>query len=255
MARGRIRLGNNIPVQCPLIPDPFVPYHCPGNRTLYAVCRGARATQARYLKPTPFEPVGDLFLVAVSDFSNCDKVAYMDAAVVLPIAYKGQPGGNYLFEYENDDRAIAAGRDLWGYPKKYAAITMSPTAKRVRAAAVRHGTAILALEVDLSKPVADLPQLKVTPHFNFHVLPRAEGPGWREARVIERDTSPDFELLSHKTGRARVTLKSLPGDPLGEMAPFVVLGGGLVVGNFHAQGKNGWGRVRETIRNGRALRG
>ena len=31
----QVQHANNMPVQAPLIPHPFVPYHCPGNRTLY----------------------------------------------------------------------------------------------------------------------------------------------------------------------------------------------------------------------------
>ena len=118
MKRFSVQRGNNMPVQSPLIPDPFVPYHCPGNRTVFALCRGDRRVFDRYLKHTPFKSAGDLYIVQVSDFSNCDKVAFMDAAIVLPITFRGRPGGYYFFEYENDDRAIAAGRDLWGYPKK-----------------------------------------------------------------------------------------------------------------------------------------
>src|SRR5699024_11750381 len=57
-------------------------------------------------------------------FSNTDKVSYMDCAFVVPIKYEDKLGGYYFYEYENDDRAIAAGRDLWGYPKKYADIEL-----------------------------------------------------------------------------------------------------------------------------------
>ena len=243
MARFKVRQGSSMPVHAPLIPDPFVPYHCPRNATLFAICRGDKRIFARYLKDTPFEIASDLFVVSVSDFSNCDKIPYMDAAVVLPVTFRGRPGGHYFFEYENDDRAIAAGRDLWGYPKKYAEIALERRGKTARGAAVRHGKTIIDISVDFSRPVADLPTVPLTPHFNLHVQPRADGPGWLSKRVIERDTSPDFELLSRATGRAKVKLRGLPQDPLHEFAPLEVLGGCLVIGNFHATEKHGWGRT------------
>ena len=91
-------------------------------------------------------------------------------------------------------------------------------------------------------------RLKLTPHFNMHVMPRGDGPGWREMRIIERDTSPDFELRSERFGRAKVKLRSLPGDPLGEFMPKEVLGGSFIVGDFHATAKNGWGKTIATFK-------
>src|SRR5690349_20865839 len=109
MKRFTIRLGNSMPVQSPLIPDPFVPYQCKNNKILSVVCRGDRKVIDRWLKPTPFESVDDRYIVSIADFSNCDKASYMDAAIVLPIKFRNKFGGYYFFEYENNDSAIAAG--------------------------------------------------------------------------------------------------------------------------------------------------
>lgn len=252
-----VQRGNNMPVQSPLIPDPFVPYQCKNNRILYVVCRGHRRVIDRYLKPTPFESVDDRYIVSIADFSQCDKAQFMDAAIVLPVRFRNRLGGYYLFEYENNDAAIAAGRDLWGYPKKYAEITMTRRGHVVAGKAVRHGKAIMEVSVDLSKPRALVPRLKLTPHYNMHVQPRPDGPGYAAMRIIERDTSPDFVLKSERFGAGRLSLRGLATDPLHEFQPIEILGGGLVTGDFHATEANGWGRVIATFKpparaNGRA---
>jgi acetoacetate decarboxylase len=252
-----VKRGNNMPVQSPLIPEPFVPYQCKGNRILYVVCRGDRRVIDKYLKHTPFESVDDRYVVSIADFSKCDKASFMDAAIVLPIRFRNKLGGYYLFEYENNDSAIAAGRDLWGYPKKYAAITLAQRGKTVSGTVVRGGKTIMNVSCDLSRPLASVPRLKLTPHFNMHVQPRPDGPGYTAMRIIERDTSPDYVLKSERLGAGKVTLRGLPTDPLHEFKPIEILGGGLITGDFFATEKNGWGRVIATFKpesraNGRA---
>ncbi len=237
-----VRQGNNMPVHAPLIPDPFVPYHCPGNANLFVICRTDPARLAKYLAPTPFEAIDDRYVIYVSDFSNCDKAVYMDTGIIVLVRFGERTGGYYLFVYEDNEVAISAGRDLWGYAKKYAEPTMTVEGGRVSSRTVRHGEAIIELDCDLSKPVADLPRLVTTPHLNIHVQPGPDGRVLNK-RVIERDTSPDFELTSEQMGEGRVTLRGIATDPLHEIQPREVLGARYVIGDFHATEKNGWGRT------------
>jgi acetoacetate decarboxylase len=242
-----IRPGNTMPVHAPLVPHPFVPYHCPGNRTVYAVCRGDEAALKAVLAPTPFDYVDDLFVVSVTDFSNCDKVPYYDAAIVMPVRFGDLEGGYYAFEYEDDDRAIAAGRELWGYPKKYAAISLERDTDLVRGVALRHGTTIMEVEVPLEFGVKAPSKPTVLPHLNLKTVPAPDGPGTTLRQVIARDTTPDFVLKEELFGHAKVTLRPVAGCPLDLFAPIEVLGGGYIVGDFHATEENGWGRVVATL--------
>lgn len=236
--------GNNMPIQAPLIPDPFVPYQCPDNATLSVLCRAEPSLLARYLEPSPFEPAGDTFIVYASDFQNCDKVPFMDAGIIVPVTCDGQPGVTYLFEYEDEDAAIAAGRDLWGYPKKYGEIGLTLDGDRAEASIIRKGITIMSIKADFSTETSfDMPPL--APHFNMHVQPGPDGKVLSR-RIIRRDTSPDFQLKTRKFGTAEVALASLPTDPLGEFTPGEVLGAMLTIGDFYATEENGWGQlVRE----------
>ncbi|MDP3342162.1 acetoacetate decarboxylase family protein [Frigidibacter sp.] len=240
-----VQNGNNMPVQAPLIPDPFVPYDCPDNATLSVFCRVDPALLKRYLAPTPFEPRGDIVVVYASDFTNCRKAQFMDAGIIVPMTFQGQPGATYLFEYEDNDAAIAAGRDLWGYPKKYAEISLKTEGDTATASVVRRGTEILRIEADLSQP-HEFQTVRTAPHFHLHVQPGPDGKVLSR-RVIKRDTSPDFQLKSSRTGTARVVLASLPADPLAEFMPQHILGAVLTRGDFYATEENGWGKTVLTM--------
>ena len=247
MAKSFATPANNMPVQAPLIPDPFVPYKCPGNRSVYAVCRGNEAALRTVLEPTPFDFVDDRFVVSVTDFSNCDKVPFFDAAIVMPVRFGDMAGGHYVFEYEDDDRAIAAGRDLWGYPKKYAAISLERHHDLVRGTAVRHGVTIIDVEVPLEYGANAPNKPVVVPHLNIRSVPAPDGPGTSLRQIIARDTSPDFVLSEELHGQANVTLNAIPGCPLDVFQPVEVLGGGFTTGDFYATEENGWGRIVATL--------
>ena len=66
-------------------------------------------------------------------------------------------------------------------------------------------------------------------------------------KVISRDTSPDFKLNYKEIGEAKVKFKSISTDPLNDLNPKSVLGGGLIVGDFLASEKNGWGKVLDIL--------
>ncbi len=239
---GKIALqnGNNMPLQAPLIPDPFVPYRCPRNRSLNAVCQGDPEVLKAYLANTPFTLADDRFLVYVSDFTNCDKIPFMDAGVVIPVEFEGRMGGYFLFEYEDNDAAIAAGRDLWGYPKKYGDILLEERGDRVTASVTRKGVPLITINCTLDG--APAPALKTTPHLNIHIQPAPDG-GILNKRVIARDTSPDFQLTSNRSGSATVSLGSIATDPLAPLQPLEVLGASYVIGDFFATETNGWGKT------------
>src|SRR5699024_5319387 len=157
-------------------------------------------------------------------------------------------GGYYLFEYEDDDAAVATGRELWGYPKKLGHMTLKKDGNIIKGTASRRGVTLIEIECDLSKTVEeDIPKLQVFPHLNIHTIPRPDGPGIFSQRIIARDNSMDCTLLSEEFGQVTVKLRSGETDPLGELSPVKVFGGGYSVSDFVAGDENGWGKVLDTI--------
>lgn len=242
-----VQSGNNMPLHSPLIPTPFVPYECKNNSTLFAICRVDEEVIRKILEPTPFEYVNDYMVISISDFSNCDKAQFMDSAMVISVRHKGSLGGYYIFEYENNDAAIAAGRDLWGYPKKYADITMSKEDHIIKGKASKDNVPIIQIECDLNSPIENLPDVQTTPHLNIHMVPSPDSSDVFSKRIISRDTSPDFELHRKVYGATKIKLQSSKTEPLSIFESIEVLGGGLIEGDFYATEENGWGKTIEVI--------
>jgi acetoacetate decarboxylase len=242
MAEFEVQSANNMPVQAPLIPDPVIPYSG-DSITVYALCEVDPATIRRYLAPTPFTSVSNKCLIYVNDFSKSKQLPYMDAGIILQVKYRDLQGGYYIFEYEDNDAAIETGRSLWGYPKKYAEITLQREGCLVRGLAMRKGKPIIEIQCDLAAPMPPFEKMQVFPHLNLQTIPKAEGPGIWKQRVILRDNSMDCRLKSEEFGQVKVKVSGLPTDPLDEFTPTKIIGGGYTVVDFLAGEVNGWGKV------------
>jgi acetoacetate decarboxylase len=237
--------ANNVPVHAPLFPDPFVPYKCKNYASLFAVAEAKEEEIKRILSFTPFEYVDNKVVISISDFNNTDKLSYMDCAIVVTVKYGDKYGGYYIYEYENNDAAIAAGRDLWGYPKKYAEIALKEQDGKIYGYAKKNGDVFLEIKADLSDTIKKVNEPKTTPHLNIRTIPKANG-GIHFQEIIERDTSPDF-LLHNKTFlHVETKMGDTLTEPLSQLGPLKIIGGGLVKGDFYATEANGWGKVIET---------
>jgi len=72
----------------------------------------------------PMLPGQSAASLVFAKYRECDLGPYMEVIVSIPVLHKGQP---YLFLaaiYVDNDAALIAGRELGGYPKKMAVVTM-----------------------------------------------------------------------------------------------------------------------------------
>lgn len=243
-----IQHGNNAPVHAPLIPSPFVPYHCSDNRTATVYVEVEPEVIKKYLEPTPFEYVDNIIMIYVQDFTNTDICPFWDCGIVCTARYKDIVGGYFLFEYEDKDYSIAAGRELWGYPKKYAKINLVEHIDKYVATAVKNGTEIIRMELDKTKETKGLkPDSKFLPHLLLPTVPNGDKPGIFSQRVMTRDTSPDFEVWYSKEMEATLTLRCEGLDALDEFAHGKVICGTYNTGQYHATEENGWAKLVDVI--------
>jgi acetoacetate decarboxylase len=234
----------------PLYDEPFVPYQVSDMPTICVFCRAAPGVIEKYLKPTPFEFVNSDFVVSAADMMNTGHSTggFYDVALVVQVKYKGQQYGYYLFEYEQDDYCVAAGRELWGYPKKMATGSLIKKDGKIIANAVRNGVQIIRMEMDPEKPPQrDIPKLITSPHLNIQIMPNCDGPGVFSKRILRRDTSPDFVRKSKTLGEGKIAFKSTHNNPIGEFTPVEVYGATYEIGDFFATPENGWAKVLETL--------
>ncbi|MCD8175420.1 MAG: acetoacetate decarboxylase family protein [Phascolarctobacterium sp.] len=246
----KVANANNIPVQFPLYADPKVPYECPGNRTLTVVCKTDPEIIKKYLEPTPFEYVDNYYHIYIGDFSGAETGAYWDAAIVIPVRYKDIVGGHFLVEFEDQDYSIAAGRELWVYPKKYGKCRMEETDEKIIAVCEKNGIDIIKLEMDKTKKLEQpLKTLKLHPHIQMQVIGRAERAGVALKRILTRDSSSDYVLESCIEHPCRVELQSVDRCPVADFTPEEILGGRFVIGNHRISDEHGWATVIDTLIN------
>lgn len=247
MGEFKVQKANNMPVQAPLVPDPMLPYSCKNSKTVYAMCEVDEKTLRKHLAPTPFEYVNNLCMIYVNDFTESPELPYMDSGIIFTVKYKDIYGGYYMYEWEDDEVAIATGR-YWGYPKKHAEIILKQEGPIIRGTTTRLGVRLIDIELDCSKPVENVPKLHTTyPHLNLLTIPNPDGPGIFSQRVTSRDNSSTCKILSNQYGEVKVTLESSPNDPMGDFNPIKVLGGGYSVTDFLATMENGWAKVIDTL--------
>ena len=246
----KIQNANNIPIQFPLYCDPKVPYECPENKTLTVVCRTSPEVIKRYLEPTPFEYVDNHYHIYIGDFTKAETGGYWDAAIIIPVKYKNIVGGHFLVEFEDEDYSIAAGRELWGYPKKYGKSHIEYTDEKITAVCEKDGIEIIRIEMDLTQNLyKPLKTLKLCPHIQMQVIGKAEGPGVALKRIIARDSSDDYLQESCVEHPCTVKLKSTDRTPVSDFEPEEVLGGRFVTGNHRITDAHGWGVVLDTLIN------
>lgn len=243
-----VQNGNNVPIHAPLIPSPFVPYQCPNNRSVTVFGRIDPEIIKKYLEPTPFDYVDNVIMVYIQDFTNTDRCSFWDCGIVVSAKYKDVVGGYFLFEYEDQDYSIAAGRELWGYPKKYADINLVEHTDKYVATAVKNGREIIRMELDKKEKCnVQQPDTKFLPHLLLHCVPNGDKPGLFSKRVMARDTSPDFKTRISKVYNATLTLRCVGEDALDEFAPVEIICGTFKEGEYFATEENGWAKVLETL--------
>ncbi|MFT4193705.1 acetoacetate decarboxylase family protein [Ottowia sp.] len=219
-------------------------YQCPDLKTLSVTCRGDAAQLKAMLEPTPFELADDRFVVSVADFSNVGPRNFFDAAVILAVRYGDQKGGNYYFEYEDNQATIAGGRELWGYPKHFAMISLEEKDGNARARAWREGETIFEIAMEGGVEEAAKPSdLQLYPHLQVRAVPQANGPSFQSFEILSRNTVKDYQPKLRKAGKGSVTLGkavSFGGTPLKVVE---VLGAEYTVGDFYATAENGTPKI------------
>jgi acetoacetate decarboxylase len=92
------------------------------NREFFTIIYESDKEAIREAVPEPLEPVPEGLVyyefIRMPDSSGFGD--YSESGLVIPCTYEGQPCNFTSQMYLNDEPAIAAGREIWGFPKKHA---------------------------------------------------------------------------------------------------------------------------------------
>lgn len=158
-----------MPLLASLYPDP--PYEYRGSRLVTAAVTGSLRPG---VLPDGLDMAPDpMITVVFADYPDTTIGPYREAIVLVGCSYRGTVGLYCPFIYVDSDAALAAGREVWGFPKKFADIELDATGSTVRGRLSRLGSALLVLDGDAPEPTdpAVAGAAAALPIYNHKVVP------------------------------------------------------------------------------------
>ncbi len=191
------------------------------------------------LLPPPLEPFETpLARAYVCKFprTNFD-LSYQETALMLLCQYKGVTGVYILAMHVDNDIAMALGREMFGYPKKMAEISLK---RRVGASGwgKRRGIKVVELGSKIMKGISEEEAIEMqlgsnegrNPVFLFKHFPAQDADGFDyQPRLIRGDVTSSRRSIA--VGHGTIKLESSKYDPWGEVEVVKVLGATYTIGN------------------------
>jgi acetoacetate decarboxylase len=179
------------------------------------------------LVPEPLKPNADnVMSVFVATFHAAGIGPYHEAGIVVPASFQGIEGRYIAYMYLDQDNAIAAGREIWGYPKKEARFSLVEKDGMIRAVVERGGVEIIKASLilgDLVKEPEKLPPPK--PAFNLKIIPSVRQGARPDVQQLTSNTVANYRLLKAYKGDATMEFGISPADPLHRIKVEKILGG------------------------------
>lgn len=211
-----------------------LPYHYRGVRKISAFCR-CDADALRAFLPDEFELSGDVCEVFQLEAPDAGPLGhYSESGVVIPVTFDGQPGAHVALEYVSSDDSLAAGREIWGYPKKIAEVPFHDHGGgKIESSTIRRGTTIISMTFAPGGDAFEKPVMQ--PRFQIKTLPTADGTGCDFYQVIQNDLA-GVEVREQQFGTVDLKLGSSADDPLDRLGVTSVIGAEFTVVDFLLQG-------------------
>jgi acetoacetate decarboxylase len=155
---------------------------------------------------------------------------YTESGQVIPVTFQGQAGGYVHAMYLNDEAPIAGGRELWGFPKKLAAPSLTVVTDTLLGTLdygpVRVATGTLGYKhraLDKDEVLKGL----LAPNFMLKIIPHVDG----TPRILEivRYYLEDVTVKGAWTGPAALELAHHALAPVADLPVLQVVSGAHIV--------------------------
>ncbi len=170
------RVAYSMPLTSPSFPRG--PYRFTDREFLTITYRTDPAELAKVVpEPLQFdEPIVKYEFIRMPDSTGFGD--YTETGQVIPVTFNGVKGGYVLDMYLNDESPIAGGRELWGFPKKYANPTLE-VEKDTLVGTLHYGSVLCASATMGYKHVAAdrnaVMKSLVEPAFLLKIIPHVDG--------------------------------------------------------------------------------
>jgi len=151
---------------------------------------------------------------------------YNEAIVSIPVELRGRKGQYVAHIYLDRDVPIAAGREIWGFPKKMARIGFSRQGVLRTGSVERAGIEIMRVSVAERKLAeADALGGLAQPLYNLKLIPSAEEGAPPAVWQLTATTLQNIKIRKIVQGNATVEYCASPVDPLHLLEVIETIGG------------------------------
>lgn len=177
--------------------------------------------------PDPLEPRTNKVITWISEFElGTTQGAFKESAIYVQVKYKDFEGDYEPFLYVNSSLPLTAGREIWGYQKKMADISLTLDQEAVVGKVTRLDHQIVKCTT-ISEYVVDMNEIPWSRDgvFSLKYIPSAEegGEPLRELVLTEgKFTAHEGKFFG---GRASVIFERTEIDPTYLLEPKKILGG------------------------------
>jgi len=199
------------PLASPFYPAP--PYHYKDSKILLAMFNPTERSVKKML-PAPLRP-SQLPLAALFIGEHpCQEIGtFMEAALIVQCLFDNtdtgeeEVGAYFSHVYVDTDIALASGREIWGYARKNADISLTLKKNRVEASVVRNGHSLMKASCLLDE---EGEWIDSGPNINFKVIPNVSG----ESHDISCVTAAYLTIDVHdgRSGDVEIEINSGPQD-------------------------------------------
>ncbi|MFX1344599.1 MAG: acetoacetate decarboxylase family protein [Promethearchaeota archaeon] len=163
----------SMPRQCGLYPPPPIEYK--KARALALVFQCVPNKKKFYLPKELKSIEGSLDTLLILEYPDTSIGPYNEALLILSCTYQNKPGVFIYSIYVDDDVALAAGREIWGIPKKIAEISLSKIKKnKINGTVSRKGKKIFDASAEIldSEPgLNPRDMFESLPFYNLKIIP------------------------------------------------------------------------------------
>lgn len=173
MIKNNQNVEYSMPRQCGLYPPPPIEYK--KARALALVFQCVPDNKKFYL-PKELKPIeGSLDTLLILEYPDTSIGPYNEAILIISCTYQNKPGVFIYSIYVDDDVALAAGREIWGIPKKIAEISLSKIKKnKINGKVSRKGTTIFDVSaeiLDIEPGLNPRDMFESIPFYNLKIIP------------------------------------------------------------------------------------
>lgn len=179
----------------------------------------------RELVPEPLVPNPDnlMSLFICRHNSSCFGL-YNEVMLFVPSIFEGISGNYVAYLYMDKDTGIAAGREIYGWPKKEARISIVEKDAVLLATVERGGIELVRAAMELAELGKPEDFEYSVPWFNLKLIPSVKKDAPPDVMQLTSTTEENLRVKQAYTGKATLELGTSPVDPLHNINIKEVLG-------------------------------